>query len=143
MYTCCMNCVVHSALYVDDDELNLCCLCEFRSLLDVMSESKALSMIGVPLPEVARSILAQEVRVKQFRLSLQQVLDEFHHTLTSLDPPLQSLLVSHTDAVIRYTACIYTCALTTPLSVVFCCVNFQFHFISCVSTLQVPPTRLF
>ena len=117
MYTCCMNCVVHSALYVDD-KLNLCCLCEFHSLLDVMSESKTLSMIGVPLPEVARNILAQEVRVKQFRLSLQQVLDEFHRTLTSLDPPLQSLMVSHIDAVIWYTACIYTCALTTPLSVV-------------------------
>ena len=31
----------------------------FFSLLDVIAESKALAMAGVPLPEVARLILAQ------------------------------------------------------------------------------------
>ena len=89
----------------------------------MIAESKALAMAGVPLPEVARLILAQvyththtqaqthahtvcgllqEVRVKQFRQSLQQVLDDFYSTLDSLHHPLCTLLQSHIDSITRY-----------------------------------------
>ena len=88
----------------------------------MIAESKALAMAGVPLPEVARLILAQvytrthtqaqtharthtllqEVRVKQFRQSLQQVLDDFYSTLDSLHHPLCTLLQSQIDSITRY-----------------------------------------
>ena len=69
--------------------------------------------------------------MKQFRQSLQQVLDDFYCTLTSLDVPLQTLLQPHIDTVTRYGregVCV---------CVVCVCVCYN------ATIVQVSPARLF
>ena len=77
------------------------CLPHTCSLLDVMAESKAMAAAGITLPEIARHILTQEERVKKFRQNLQQMLDDLHCTLTSLDLPQRTLLRPRIDSLTR------------------------------------------
>ena len=44
----------------------------------------------------------QEVRMKRFRQSLEQVVGDLYSALDSLDVPLRTLLLSHIDYLHRY-----------------------------------------
>ena len=64
-------------------------------LLQLIRETKMLSRLGLPLPEIALEVLEQESRLKKSREELQGFLNEFNALPDSLPRRLRPLLSPH------------------------------------------------
>ncbi|XP_048577711.1 dynein axonemal heavy chain 8 isoform X3 [Nematostella vectensis] len=71
-------------------------------IFELIHECRCLNRLGVELPENAVEILKQEKRLKQYKQSLELILQDYFSVCTKVPAPLTRLLTPHMESVQHY-----------------------------------------